>query len=642
VRGVSKEARAKAAKAASRRRETIGEWVTNAVIRAANEELGSGTRPTEPVAPSMAPATTEAPPPPSAPEADAGDVEPDALLTALERRLSRRSDLTVTGVGTPDQGLEEMARALLVLAQRSERTGKRERAVLLLLKVLIERIERNQRHIEAISSRLKRLGGPQAGISRQDGSGAGSLETAIRGLIDRLPPAEPTNGAAAEPADDAETEPVASVDTPDADQATADAGADADAEVDAGGSGTDTLLESDHPAAPEPTDAPADGEVAAEREPESEPPPIEPPPIEPPHVEPAPVEPPPEVMSAESVPDAPETVVERPRSQMDDLTPERPPATAPARSELLRRVMEKAADQNRARTREEPLRPADDAPAQVTGETSDAGLHPSVRSPDTEIPEATDHDLRAATAAAETEVPSSDVDTAEVAVGDEPESAFPSTGLEMEADVDAQDESLDREPGPVDLVESVAPEPIVEAAEAERPLSLAGGPEPASEDHIDTLPDESVADAAESPPTEAFVEATPIDQPTERRMGVIERAAAPIPPQPEGRASEPARTEPPSPADLGEPERADMSAPVEKPAEPPPAPEQEPLTLDREAGPEDDEPTTPAPLRDLRDSAFAFDYNTLHRRAMENTDQRSGKGRRKPRRGFFGIGRRDE
>ena len=44
VRGVSREARAKASKAASRRRETIGEWVTNALTQVANEELGTGPR----------------------------------------------------------------------------------------------------------------------------------------------------------------------------------------------------------------------------------------------------------------------------------------------------------------------------------------------------------------------------------------------------------------------------------------------------------------------------------------------------------------------------------------------------------------------------------------------------------------------
>lgn len=43
VRGVSQEARAKAAKAADRRRMTIGEWVANALIMVANDELGNGS-----------------------------------------------------------------------------------------------------------------------------------------------------------------------------------------------------------------------------------------------------------------------------------------------------------------------------------------------------------------------------------------------------------------------------------------------------------------------------------------------------------------------------------------------------------------------------------------------------------------------
>ena len=42
VRGVSLEARAKAARAAARRRMTIGAWVTGAMTSAANAELGVG------------------------------------------------------------------------------------------------------------------------------------------------------------------------------------------------------------------------------------------------------------------------------------------------------------------------------------------------------------------------------------------------------------------------------------------------------------------------------------------------------------------------------------------------------------------------------------------------------------------------
>ncbi len=42
VRGVSQEARAKAARAAARRRMTIGAWVTGALTSAANAELGVG------------------------------------------------------------------------------------------------------------------------------------------------------------------------------------------------------------------------------------------------------------------------------------------------------------------------------------------------------------------------------------------------------------------------------------------------------------------------------------------------------------------------------------------------------------------------------------------------------------------------
>ena len=154
VRGVSQEARAKTAKAAHRRGETMGEWVTNALIRAADAELGSGPRPLErngrqPPAP---PPSIETKP---AVSTSTGGVESDALLGALERRLARlrRSGLALANDRMSEPELEAMARALLELARRGERSARHERVVRSLLEVLIACVERDQRPMASIDSR---------------------------------------------------------------------------------------------------------------------------------------------------------------------------------------------------------------------------------------------------------------------------------------------------------------------------------------------------------------------------------------------------------------------------------------------------------------------------------------------------------
>jgi hypothetical protein len=58
VRGVAREARAKAARAAHRRHMTIGEWLTETVIRAADRDLGEGGAEAT-TTPAGLPATTE-------------------------------------------------------------------------------------------------------------------------------------------------------------------------------------------------------------------------------------------------------------------------------------------------------------------------------------------------------------------------------------------------------------------------------------------------------------------------------------------------------------------------------------------------------------------------------------------------------
>jgi hypothetical protein len=100
IRGVTLEARTKAAKAAARRRMTLGEWVTNALIRTANDELGSGRREGEAAA--GVPATTPRP-----------GAEVVAGVTRLEPR---------PGDDGRDRALYAIARHVAETERRSERT----------------------------------------------------------------------------------------------------------------------------------------------------------------------------------------------------------------------------------------------------------------------------------------------------------------------------------------------------------------------------------------------------------------------------------------------------------------------------------------------------------------------------------------
>ena len=127
VRGVSREARAKAAKAATRRRETLGEWVTNALVRMANEELGSGPR-----------AATERP----------------AGKSAGLSGLPARHDPTAHGPATPDkEGNLALGKAVLALAGRLDKTEQRDRA----LAELIPRLENSEKRDQALSEISRRL-----------------------------------------------------------------------------------------------------------------------------------------------------------------------------------------------------------------------------------------------------------------------------------------------------------------------------------------------------------------------------------------------------------------------------------------------------------------------------------------------------
>ncbi len=205
VRGVSREARAKAGKAASRRRETIGEWVTNALTQVANEELGSGPRSGQ-VLHSKGGLPT-------------GGIDQDetplgkALLALAERfeRSEKRNEAIVSlaermegaeyggrdvSVMAKQTGIvEQRSRALTLLVDRLESAERRENSLLTLMHGVAERAERGEERIAAVTRGLADLAlNLEAALNRNSAHTAQTisnsmapLENAVNALGNRLP-----------------------------------------------------------------------------------------------------------------------------------------------------------------------------------------------------------------------------------------------------------------------------------------------------------------------------------------------------------------------------------------------------------------------------------------------------------------------
>ncbi len=132
VRGVPREARSNVAKAAARRRETIGEWVTNALTQAANEELEIGPRREWPIDVQVGlPAGSEQGKPPL-----------DNELLALAKRFERS-----------EQRNDAIA-SLTKLAEGLESAEQREKSLLAMIQIVAERAERGEERIANITRDL--------------------------------------------------------------------------------------------------------------------------------------------------------------------------------------------------------------------------------------------------------------------------------------------------------------------------------------------------------------------------------------------------------------------------------------------------------------------------------------------------------
>ena len=225
VRGVSREARAKAAKAASRRRETLGEWVTNALTQIANEELGTGPRregsqyatPSLPVSP----ADDETP----LGKAMLALAEPfersekrNDAISALAQRvdIAESSGQDVSIMAEKIGIMEHRSRALTLLVDRLETADRREMTLLTLMHTVAERAERAEERIAAVTRGLADMASQlESALNRNSIRTAQDinqsimpLETAVNALGSRLAaqPAAPQPAAASAAAPSAATQ----------------------------------------------------------------------------------------------------------------------------------------------------------------------------------------------------------------------------------------------------------------------------------------------------------------------------------------------------------------------------------------------------------------------------------------------------
>lgn len=202
VRGISQEARAKAAKAAARRRMTIGEWVDTALITLANSELGSGAG-----GPSAAaePATGEASG--SALQVTAqGSPELVQAIETLTRQIEQNSasEQAVTALVERLDSLARTDETMAAFANRFAELDRRDRTLLALADRLVGNEQKNEQRLVTLASAINVLasrlnGGEQTGASGITADALARslapLKAALDDLASRvnggLPPAAP-------------------------------------------------------------------------------------------------------------------------------------------------------------------------------------------------------------------------------------------------------------------------------------------------------------------------------------------------------------------------------------------------------------------------------------------------------------------
>lgn len=189
---------------------TIGEWVTNALITIANEELGTGTAPPRPDPAASTGSSLQLPPD----QTGLGEA-----VAVLNRRLAESADRdqAVTALVERLDGFHDTDHKLTRLVERFGEVDRRDQALLGLAERLVSNERRQQRNLMALANAVETLARRQdpaahGGIGRDDlDHGLKPIRTAIETLVDRLgdgPGSRDPADRTANGGDAAEEEPV--------------------------------------------------------------------------------------------------------------------------------------------------------------------------------------------------------------------------------------------------------------------------------------------------------------------------------------------------------------------------------------------------------------------------------------------------
>ncbi len=194
VRGVSRDARRSAAEAAARAGKTVGEWVTTAVMNAARAEQAGEASPRSPGAPAedhiaaLAARISETESRVAALVELARRLESNPGAQGSAAALSASSDDTVRALARPD-----LERTLSLIEEQLSQTDRRERSILAMLATVASRVNENKQQIESLEARLGTTPDPAPReTAGQETPGFETVNERIKGLVERLPPAEAT------------------------------------------------------------------------------------------------------------------------------------------------------------------------------------------------------------------------------------------------------------------------------------------------------------------------------------------------------------------------------------------------------------------------------------------------------------------
>ncbi len=182
IRGVSEEARAKAAKAAAREHRSIGNWVSDALLHVVDRDPGDRKPPTR----AAAPAETV----PAAPAAEAR-TEPEEIAKAVEslsRHIeeSRKSEQAFASLVEHLDGLERAEQQMSDLAKRFSDLDQRDNALLALSRRLVDSQTKNEQRLSALTTAISLLADRVYTTEDQPAASGGDIDRSIASIIGAL------------------------------------------------------------------------------------------------------------------------------------------------------------------------------------------------------------------------------------------------------------------------------------------------------------------------------------------------------------------------------------------------------------------------------------------------------------------------